>query len=88
MSEPAEDFEFAPGVIDTLNGLTDKYGYAGIIHALVHTKDAPKPRVVPLPSNYYMGAHGDPVATFDYLALELHRDGSVTWRSVKPKDDA
>ncbi len=46
---------------------------------------ADEPRVVPLAANYYMGAHGDPIATFDYLALELHPDGTVTWRSVKPE---
>lgn len=83
-----DDFEFAPGLLDTLNGLTDNYGYAGILHALAHTKDAPKPRVVPLPASYYLAAHGDPVATFDYLVLDLHDDGKVTWRSLKAKDDA
>lgn len=82
-----DDFEFAPGLLDTLNDLTDKYGYAGIQHALARTKDAPRPRSVPLPATYYMAASGDPVATFDYLVLELRHDGTVTWRSDKPNLD-
>ncbi len=39
--EIVAEFPFAPGLIDALNDLTDKYGYAGIQHALARTKDAP-----------------------------------------------
>lgn len=35
--------------------------------------------VIPLPVRWRMGAHGDPIAEFDYIVLHLHRDGSVTW---------
>ena len=35
--------------------------------------------VIPLPVHWRMGAHGDPIAVFDYLVLHLHPDGSVTW---------
>ena len=46
--------------------------------------DKPQPlqaitRRVPLPSHWYLGAHGDPVARFDRLMLLLHPDGSVRW---------
>ena len=36
--------------------------------------------VIPLPVRWRMGAHGDPIAEFDYIVLHLHRDGSVTWQ--------
>ena len=36
-------------------------------------------RRIPLPSHWYLGAHGDPVARFDRLMLVLHPDGSVSW---------
>ncbi len=42
-------------------------------------KDVP-PRIVPLPAGYRMSAAG-PEAWFDFLTLELHQDGAVTWRS-------
>lgn len=34
-----------------------------------------------LPSGWYLGAHGDPVAVFeaDSPRLVLHADGTVTW---------
>lgn len=34
---------------------------------------------VPLPAHWYLGIHGDPVATFDFLWLHLHADGTVSW---------
>ncbi len=43
-----------------------------------------KVREISVPASWYMGAHGDPVARFDYLVLELHDDGTVTWRSDEP----
>lgn len=36
-------------------------------------------RRIPIPASWYLGAHGDPVAVFDYLGLVLHPDGTVTW---------
>lgn len=39
-------------------------------------------RTVPLPASWYMGGHGDPIASFDRLLLDLHPDGGVTWRQV------
>lgn len=41
--------------------------------------DQDEVREVPLPANWYMGAHGDPIAQFDYIVLRLHPDGTVTW---------
>lgn len=37
-------------------------------------------RTVSLPAHYYLGAHGDPVAVFDYLHLDFMSDGTVRWR--------
>lgn len=37
-------------------------------------------RDVAIPAHWYLGAGGDPIAVFDYLVLELHTDGTVTWR--------
>ena len=36
-------------------------------------------RLVSLPASWFLAAHGDPVAVFDYLVLVLHEDGTVTW---------
>jgi len=44
-----------------------------------------RPRLYHLPG-WYMGGHGDPVATFDArpaLVLELHSDGRVTWKPAE-----
>lgn len=35
--------------------------------------------VIPLPVEWRMGAHGDPIAVFGHIVLHLHPDGSVTW---------
>ena len=37
-------------------------------------------RVIPLPTQWYLGAHGDPIATFDNVVLILHPNGGITWR--------
>ncbi len=50
----------------------------------IQAPEALLPRQVSLPASWYMGAHGDPIARFDYLVLELHDDGTVTWRSDEP----
>ena len=44
-------------------------------------------RTIPVPVAYYMGAHGDPIAEFDRLLLDLHPDGRVTWRQVDADGD-
>lgn len=45
-------------------------------------------REITVPAAWYLGAHGDPVAHFDYLVLRLHDDGTVTWRSDRPESDS
>lgn len=51
------------------------------------------PREIPMPLGYYLAASGDPIAHFGngtaerpWLMLQLHDDGSVTWREAT-KDD-
>ena len=44
--------------------------------------------VIPLPVHWRMGAHGDPIAVFDHIALHLHPDGSVTWSDQSVADEA
>ena len=47
--------------------------------------------VIPLPVHWRMGAHGDPIAEFDYITLHLWPDGSVTWKDeteAEANDDA
>ena len=41
-----------------------------------------RPRLYHLPG-WYMGGHGDPVATGPALVLELHSDGRVTWKPAE-----
>jgi len=36
-------------------------------------------RRISVPAQWYLGAHGDPIAQFDYLILILMADGSVRW---------
>ena len=41
-------------------------------------------REIPIPTTYYLGGHGDPIAVFnrdDIVALVLHEDGTVTWKA-------
>ena len=44
--------------------------------------------VIPLPVHWRMGAHGDPIAEFDYIVLPLHPDGSVTWSDQSAAHEA
>lgn len=44
---------------------------------------APAEQLVALPVGWRLGAHGDPVAVFDYIALRLHVDGTVTWEDTR-----
>lgn len=50
------------------------------------TPDPDEERIVGIPVSWYMGAHGDPVAQFDRVALRLHPDGSVTWAKYDHDD--
>jgi hypothetical protein len=47
----------------------------------------PSPILVSIPASWYLGAHGDPVARFDYLVLQLHSDGTVTWFRDVPSEE-
>jgi len=47
----------------------------------IDERQLPKPYHLP---GWYMGGHGDPVASFDArpaIILLLHPDGTVTWES-------
>lgn len=41
-------------------------------------------RSISVPAAWFLGAHGDPVAEFDHLHLDLIADGTVRWRSDRP----
>lgn len=43
-------------------------------------------RRVPLPANYGMTVNG-PEPAFDYLALVLHADGTVTWVDTREAEE-
>lgn len=43
-------------------------------------------REVPLPANWYLGMHGDPIAQFDSIILRLHEDGTVTWLDASGRE--
>lgn len=44
------------------------------------------PLVVPLPVDYEVHVTGSASPRFDFVALELHGDGTVTWKRLDPNE--